>query len=149
MAMQSTEAPVIAVAKKDRPVIVLGGLTASEIAQNRENPTAHEIVWAIPIYGAEHYPERIRRRIQIYDFRNFFFLPGDADLGFKEGFARLDHAQAIKVSMLKTHRGLRLTSDALDALREWFIYFTTDWIDRESLIFDYRREQTAVGSDAV
>jgi hypothetical protein len=147
MQLESTEAPVVAVAKKDRPVIILGGVAASEIAQHRDQPTHLEIVWAVPIYGAENYPEAIRNRIRIYDFRNFFYLPEDAALGFKEGFARLDHAQPVKRSMLRTHRGLRLTSDARDALREWYVYFTTDWIDRESMILDYRRDQSKAAGE--
>lgn len=143
MRLESSEAPVVGVAKRDRPVIILGGTAASDIAQRDGKPTHHDIVWAVPVYRTEHYDEDIRRRIQRYDFRNFFFLPEDKNRGFKEGFARLDHAQPIMRGMLRSHRGMKLSSDALDALREWYVYFTTDQVDPESLIFDYRKSQTA------
>ena len=37
--------------------------------------------------------------MQIYDIANVFYLPAASSLGFKEGFARLDHLQAVPLSL--------------------------------------------------
>jgi hypothetical protein len=75
-----------------------------------------------------------------YEFTNVFYLPACEPLRFEEGFARLDHAQPVLVNHLARHRGLKLSEDALAALVEWFMAYTTDRIPEDSLILAYRRE---------
>lgn len=140
--LTSTEALVGVKTKRDRPIILLGGLGASEILPGKE-AQPNPIAWALPIYRSTNYDRAIRERIQRYEFSNFFYLPEDPDLSFTEGFARLDHAQPVWRDHLTKHRGMKLSSDALDALTEWFIYFTTGYISGASQILDYQREQRA------
>lgn len=114
----STEALVVSKAKRDRPVIVLGGGAASNVTPGVAPPTHLDIVWAVPVYGGDQYTEALRRRIQVYDVENYFYLPEDRELDFDEGFARLDHAQALRRTSLGTHRGVRLRMMPLIAAGE-------------------------------
>lgn len=136
--LESSEAAVVAKTKRNRPVIVLGGTTATEL---RPASTRHaETVMVVPVYGADQYDERTRRRISYYEFTNAFYLPACERTSFDEGFARLDHAQPVLQTHLVDHRGLKLSSDALDALVEWFVAFSTNRLPDDSVILDYRRE---------
>lgn len=134
------EAAVVAKAKWDRPAIILGGRSASEIRPGRNRAEHIETVMVIPVYGADQYDEHIRQRIAYYDFTNLFYLPASKDPPFDEGFARLDHAQPVYVNHLRKHRGLRLAADALDALVEWYVAYATERHPEDSLIIEYRRE---------
>lgn len=136
--LESSEAAVVAKTKKDRPVIVLGGTTATDLRP--ESTKAAEVVMVVPVYGASQYDEHTRKRISYYEFTNAFYLPANSRPDLGEGFARLDHVQPVAKSQLARHRGLKLSSDALDALVEWFIAFSTNRIPDDSLILDYRRE---------
>jgi hypothetical protein len=78
-----------------------------------------------------------------YEFANDFYLPESEAPRFDEGFARLDHAQSVFASHLTDHRGLRLTSDAHDALVEWSIAFSTQREMEGSLIREYREAMLA------
>ncbi|MEK6251648.1 MAG: hypothetical protein AABM43_06860 [Actinomycetota bacterium] len=139
--LESTEAAVVTRTKRNRPVIIVGGSAASELRPEK-HPTHLDVLWTVPVYGASNYSEEIRRRIQVYDFANLFYLPASKAPQFAEGFARLDHAQPVRRDLLRTHRGLRLTEDALGALREWMVSFMTEQIEPDSLILQYRAEQT-------
>lgn len=137
LGLQSSEAAVVAKAKRDRPVIVLGGTSATEMLPSR---TSHAgTVMVVPVYGADQFDERTRRRISYYDFTNAFYLPANGLPKFDEGFARLDHTQPVRTDLLTRHRGLKLSSDALDALVEWFVAFMTNRLLDDSLILEYRR----------
>lgn len=134
--LSSTEGAVVAKTKKDRPVIVLGGLSATELKPSK---TAHaDTVMVVPVYGADQYDVQFRKRVAYYEFTNAFYLPEHKQ--FDEGFARLDHVQPVMRAQLRRHRGLRLADDALEALIEWFVAFTTGRQIADSLILDYRRE---------
>lgn len=138
--LESSEAAVLARTKKDRPVIIVGGTGASNVTPGG-HPTHHDIMWVVPVYGSDQYSQDVVRRIRMYDFANLFYLPPCLSPTFDEGYARLDHAQPVLRSHLKTHRGLKLTGDALAALHEWLIAFSTGLLDPESLILQYRAEQ--------
>jgi hypothetical protein len=139
MRLESSEAAVVAKAKRDRPVIVLGGMTATELLPRR---TTHAgTVMVIPVYGADQFDEHTRRRISYYEYANAFYLPANKDPRFDEGFARLDHTQPVSADHLTRHRGVKLSADALDALVEWFVAFTTNRQMDDSIILDYRREK--------
>lgn len=140
MRLESSEAAVIAKTKRDRPVIVLGGTTATELLPPPKRSTHAATVWIVPVYGADQFDSHTRRRIAYYEFTNAFYLPASKALGFDEGFARLDHAQPVSRDHLTRHRGFKLASDALDALIEWFVAFTTNRQIEDSLILEYRRE---------
>ena len=142
--MESTEGAVVAKTKRNRPVIVLGGSAASEFAPTSGRATHADIVMVIPVYGADQYTAHVRRRMQLYDFTNVFYLPACPSLGFDEGFARLDHIQPVARSHLSKHRGLRLAEESLDALGEWLLSFLTGLKPADSMIEDYRR---MVGED--
>jgi hypothetical protein len=136
--LESTEALVLARAKWHRPVIVIGGAGATEI---KPGTTTHaDTVMVIPVYGADQYDEHTRRRISYYEFTNAFFLPALKAPPFDEGFARLDHVQSVSQKHLAGHRGIKLSADALDALIEWFIAYTTGRLPADSLILGYRSE---------
>ncbi len=137
--MESTEGAVIAKVKRERPVIVLGGKSASDFSPSKGQARHAEIVMVVPIYGADQYDEQIRKRMMIYDFTNAFYLPADPSAGFDEGFARLDHIQPVLEGHLSKHRGLRLADEALDALQEWFMTFLMNMKPADSMIEDYRR----------
>jgi hypothetical protein len=145
--LESTEAAVLARTKWERPVIIVGGSGASTVTP-RESPTHHDILWTVPVYGSDQYSEDVVRRIRMYDFKNLFYLPPSGSPAFKEGFARLDHAQPVMRGHLRKHRGLKLTDDALAALHEWLVAFSTGRIEEDSLILQYRAEQTAPSLDA-
>lgn len=143
--LESTEGAVLARTKWERPVIIVGGSGASDVTP-RGTPTHHDILWVVPVYGSGQYEEDIVRRIRMYDFKNLFYLPSSVSPAFKEGYARLDHAQPVRRDLLRKHRGLRLTDDALAALHEWLIAFSTGKIEQDSLILQYRAEQTTASS---
>jgi hypothetical protein len=125
-------------------VIILGGTAATEL---RPRDTKHvESVFVVPVYGADQFDEHTRRRLSYYEFTNAFYLPACRHPAFDEGFARFDHAQAVRQDHLSGHRGLKLSSDALDALIEWFVYYATTRLPRDSIIKDYRRDMPAGGS---
>jgi hypothetical protein len=139
--LESSEAAVVAKAKKDRPVVILGGTSATDLRPQSSNVA--DVVMVVPVYGADQYDEHTRRRISYYEFTNVFYLPAHGAPPFDDGFARLDQVQPVPQSHLSRHRGLKLSSDALDALIEWFVYCTTDRIPDDSVILDYRREMLA------
>lgn len=138
LTMESSEGAVIAKTKRDRPVIVLGGTSASEFSPGSK-PRHAEIVMVVPVYGADQYDDQIRKRMSIYDFANVFYLPAESALGFDEGFARLDHVQPVCERHLTKHRGLRLTAEALAIFNEWLMTFLTSAKPADSVIEEYRR----------
>lgn len=138
LSMESTEGAVIAKTKRNRPVIVVGGSSASDFSPRKKARHA-EIAMVVPVYGADQYDEQVRKRISIYDFSNAFYLPADAKLDFEEGFARLDHVQPVSETHLTAHRGFKLAPEALDALHEWLMTFLTNTKPADSMISDYRR----------
>ncbi len=135
--LESSEAAVIAKTKKNRPVLILGGTSATELRPRGIGLA--DVVMVVPVYGADQYDERTRRRISYYEFTNAFYLPAHGGT-FDEGFARLDHVQAVTQANLVRHKGLKLSADALDALVEWFVGFSTNRLPDDSVIRDYRRE---------
>jgi hypothetical protein len=130
------EGALLARAARHRPVVVLGGTTAVELDPEGERDAGTVIV--VPIFGAQRHDEDTRRRIAAYAYTNAFYLPASPPLA--ESFARLDQAQPVLRSQLADHQGLRLTPDALDALVEWFVAFSTNRQLEGSLILEYRRE---------
>lgn len=137
LALESSEAAVVAKTKRDRPVIVLGG-SATEIKPGSTQYAGTLMV--VPVYGADQHDENTQRRLMAYEFTNGFYLPAAASPRFDEGFARLDHVQPVFADRLAKHRGLKLVPEALDALVEWLIYSTTNGLPKESLIMEYRAE---------
>ena len=99
----------------------------------------------VPLHAADRYDEQTRRGVSRYDFANAFYLPASERPPFAESVARLDHVQPLRRAELTEHRGVRLSDDALDALVEWFVAFTTNRLPGDSLILAYRREQLAEG----
>ncbi len=144
LGIESTEAAVVARTKRNRPVIILGGQTATEV--RLRGTTVADIAMVVPVYGADQFDAHTRERMAYYEFTNVFYLPASKEHGFEEGFARLDHVQPVKTAHLTNHRGFRLAPDALDALIEWFMAFTTGRMPDDSLILEYRREQLSSGS---
>ncbi len=140
LGMESTEGAVVAKTKKDRPVIVLGGMHASELYGREDRTKPASIALVAPVYKADQYSETMRRRIRNYELANVFYLPADGSLGFEEGFARLDHIQSVDQDRLSKHRGMKLVDDALDALTEWFTTLLTAQEPEDSLIRQYRTE---------
>jgi hypothetical protein len=136
--MESTEGAVVAKTKRNRPVIVIGGMHASELLGRADRTTHAEIAMVVPVYKAEQYSDAMRRRMQTYDIANVFYLPAASSLAFKEGFARLDHVQAVPQARLSKHRGLKLSEDALAALIEWLTTLLTGQAPTDSMIDDYR-----------
>jgi hypothetical protein len=139
--LAASEAAVLAKAKKDRPVVIVGGLSATELRP--ESSKVADVVMVVPVYGADQYDEHTRRRVSYYEFSNVFYLPANDRPAFDEGFARLDHVQPVRQHQLTRPRGLKLSSDALDALVEWFVTYTTGRAPEDSMIVDYRREMIA------
>ena len=137
------EGAVLARTARNRPVVVLGGTTATELGPDGAHDAGTAIV--VPVFGAEHHDEATRRRVAAYAFTNAFYLPASLRPAFTESFARLDQAQPVFRSQLVEHQGLRLSPDALDALVEWFVAFATNRRLGDSLILEYRREQLADG----
>lgn len=147
--LESTEGAVVAKTKRDRPVIVLGGTSASELFAGPDKATAVDTVMVVPVYGADQFSEHMRRRIAYYEFTNLFYLPAHSNPTFEEGFARLDHVQPVHRNHLSRHRGLKLSSDALDALIEWFVAFATERQPTDSIIAEYRREMLRDGRPGI
>jgi hypothetical protein len=135
------EGAVLARTTRNRPVVVLGGTTATEMTPDTGHDAGTAIV--VPIFAADGYDEATRERIAAYGFTNAFYLPASAQPALGESFARLDQAQPVFRAHLTEHQGLRLSSDALDALVEWFVAFSTNRQPADSLILEYRRERLA------
>lgn len=129
------EAALLARAAR-RLVVVLGGTTASELGAEGAPDAGTAIV--VPVCAAERHDEAARRRIAAYGYTNAFYLPASPPLA--ESFARLDQAQPVLRAHLVEHQGLKLSPDALDALVEWFVAFSTNRLPEDSLILEYRRE---------
>jgi hypothetical protein len=144
--MESNEGALIAKTKRRRPVILLSVSESTEVTPRELEPA--ETVFAVPVYGADQYDEQTRKRMANYEFANVFYLAASDSPAFDEGLARLDHAQAVFKSRLSNHRGLKLSSDAFDALVEWFIAFSTHREMDGSLIREYREEMLAGERDA-
>lgn len=117
---------------------MIGGANATEIKPG--TTTLADTVMVVPVYGADQFDEHTRRRISYYEFTNAFYLPAQKHPAFDEGFARLDHVQSVSQKLLRHHRGIKLSSDAMHALIEWFVAYTTGRIDANSLIPGYRTE---------
>jgi hypothetical protein len=143
LGLGTDEGLVLARTTRNRPVVVLGGTTAAEIGTDGATDAGTAIV--VPIFAAEQYDEATVTRVAAYGFTNAFYLPASAQPGFPEGFARLDQAQPVVRAHLTDHQGLKLSADALDALVEWFVAFSTNRQPEDSLILEYRRERLAGG----
>jgi hypothetical protein len=145
--LASDDAILLARATRDTPVVVLGGTAATaaagELGDDGPHTGRHAMV--VPLHAADRYDERTRRGAARYEFANAFYLPASGRPRFAESIARLDHVQPLPRAELTEHRGIRLSADALDALVEWFVAFTTDRLPGDSLIAAYRREQLAAG----
>lgn len=140
--LQASEAAVLAKTKKDRPVVILGGKSACELKPPQQTRVA-DVVMVLPLYRFERYDEHTRKRASYYEFDNVFYLPSHDQPRFDEGFARLDQVQPVAQGLLTRHRGLKLSADALDALLEWFVHYTTGRGPDDSLILEYRRDMLA------
>jgi hypothetical protein len=126
---------------------VLGGTSATDL--KAKSTQLADVVMVLPIYGFDQFDERDRRRTSAYEFTNVFYLPAHERPTFDEGFARLDQVQPVARAHLCRHRGLKLSADAVDALLEWFMRYTTGRGPDDSLLLDYRREMlAAIGSNS-
>jgi hypothetical protein len=134
--LSAGEAIAVTRAVHDRPLIVLGGTTTTQL-------DAGGTVIVVPLFEAATYDEPARRRIAAYAYANAFYLPSSTRPAFPESLARLDQTQPVLRELLTGHHGLRLSADALDALVEWFVAFTTNRLPADSLILEYRREMLA------
>jgi hypothetical protein len=141
LGLESTDAAIVARTKRDRPVVILDQARAQDLFAAPDRAPLADLVMAVPVYGADQFTPYMRRRVSTYEFRNWFYLPGDRALGFEEGFARLDQLQPVRMSDLRQHMGLALSEDALTAMQEWLIYFLTGHIAADSLILEYRRDE--------
>ena len=138
--LASDEAIMLARATRDRPVVVLGATSAvAELAAGGARDA--ELAMVIPLHPAEPYDEPTRRGVARYAFANAFYLPASERPRMQESVARLDHVQPLPRAELTEHRGLRLSDDALEALVEWFVAFTTNRLPDDSLILAYRQER--------
>jgi hypothetical protein len=144
LGIESNEGALIARTKSRRPVILLGGIGSTEVKPAGPEPS--RTVYAVPVYGADQYDVETRERMAFYEFSNVFYLPANTSPTFDEGYARLDHAQPVFEANLTGHRGLKLASDALDALVEWFVTFSTGRAPEDSIILGYRREMLEGGA---
>ena len=134
--MESTEAPVVAKAKRDRPVVILATNKVFEPKPGSNELSTHLI--CAPMYSIpEQSSESFRTRLAGYAFPNLFYLPEDKSVGISEGFLRLDHMQPIKAERMNGHRGCRLSEDALSTLHEWLLHFFTGELEEGSVLRDY------------
>ena len=161
LGLASDEAVVLAKATRERSVVVLNSAAASahladDDTDDDEDAAADAdadadaagyadaaIVMVLPLYAAAPLDDATRRAVANYAYANAFYLPASARPRFEESVARLDQVQPLRRGELAQHRGLKLSSDALDALVEWFVAFTTNRLLDDSLILAYRREQLA------
>ncbi|MDW5594641.1 hypothetical protein VSS74_09855 [Conexibacter stalactiti] len=140
LGLRSDESAAVVTARR-RPLVVLGGAGATELTP--AGPRAADTVLVVPVESVADHPRELRLRIAAYEFPNAFYLPAAPQHRFAEGFARLDQAQPLPRAALTGHRGFALTADALDALVEWFVAYSTGRRFEDSLIADYRRERLA------
>jgi hypothetical protein len=145
LGLRSHEAVAVVVARR-QPLIVLGGAHAAELTADGARDA--DTVLVVPVQATSALPPPLRRRIAAYAFPNAFFLPAAPEHRFAEGVARLDQAQPLPRALLSAHAGVALTADALDALVEWFVAYSTGRRFEDSLIADYRRERLAELDDA-
>lgn len=138
LGLRSDELLVVAKARRNRLVIVLGMSTGPGLGSAG--------VTVVPLYEAAEHDADARRRVSRYEYANAFYLPAFGRPQLAESIARLDHAQPVGSGQLADPAGLRLSADALDALVEWFVACTTSRLPADSLIVEYRREMLAGGA---
>jgi hypothetical protein len=142
--LESNEAAVLTKSKKNRPVIVLGGTSAAEPIAGTDRATHADTAICVPVYGGDQFTSGMRERMRAYEFANIFYLPvSDCRTQFDEGFANFNHAQPIPRSLMRRHRGLALSEDALQAIHEWYLHFITGRSDPDSAVMMYRHEELA------
>jgi hypothetical protein len=149
LGLRSDEAIVLARAARSRAVVVIGAtagaahLRGGSVGDGEGGHGDDEAALAaivVPLYAADAYDADTRRRVARYDFADAFYLPASERPRSPESIARLDHAQPLRRADLLEHRGYKLAADALDALVEWFVAFTTNRLLDDSLILEYRRQ---------
>jgi hypothetical protein len=149
LGLRSDEAIVLARAARSRAVVVIGatagaahlhGGSVGDCEGGHGDDEAALAAIVVPLYAADAYDADTRRRVARYDFADAFYLPASARPRSPESIARLDHAQPLRRADLLEHRGYKLSADALDALVEWFVAFTTNRLLDGSLILEYRRQ---------
>jgi len=135
----ASDEPVLCVAHKFRPVIVL----SQEILPWKDcRRKPDDCYIAIPLYSTKDpadeykFSEQFLLHVQAYQYPPLFFLPEDKGLGIRESLTRLDRAVAIHREVLKPYRA-SLTSDALYCLTRWFHYYIGAELDE---ILDYYRQ---------
>jgi len=58
--LESTEGAVVAKTKRDRPVIMLGGTSSSELSAGGDRAHLADTVMVVPVYGADQVSEHMR-----------------------------------------------------------------------------------------
>lgn len=130
------EALIVSRAKWSRPVIVISDAAGSELIAGLGSSRVVTTRVCIPIYGCDQHDRTTMQRVERYEFPNLFYLPKSVRPHMDEGFARLDHLQAIESSSLRNRR-CQLSSDALDFLDEWLAGYLTGRMPSSGLIALY------------
>ena len=90
----------------------------------------------IPVYSFQpRDSDEFRRRIGVQEYPWWIYLP--EQMGFHEGFARLDRIQTLEESHLRPTLNA-LAEDALWFVSEWLRYCFTEEID--PVLLEYRQE---------
>ncbi len=136
------EALVVAKAKWDRPVVVLGE-PGTELLARRDKARRTDNFVCAPIYGADQFSAGHVRRVAAYAYPNLFYLPASVSPAFDEGFVRLDHLQAIARQHLRQRRAAMLSAEALELLRHWLMNYLGGGLPATSPIARYREQAMA------
>jgi hypothetical protein len=142
LGLRSDDALLAATAAPAQLAIVLSAAAATDFAGDADTRDA-DTVFVVPWRAIDLQPEPTRRRVAAYGFANAFYLPAAPEHRYPESLARLDHAQPVPRASLTAHQGFALSSDALDALVEWFVAYSTGRRFGDSLIAQYRAEKLA------
>lgn len=93
----------------------------------------------LPLYSFHQNDSmEFRARVQALEYPWWIYLPDDAVLGIREGFARLDRMQVVEERLLQP-RTIALTDEALWFISEWLRYYLTEEI--EPLFLEDRQER--------
>jgi len=146
-ALPPGEALVVAKAKWNRPVVVLGEPGTELLARRHKARRADSFVCA-PIYGADQFSAGHIASVAAYAYPNLFYLPASVSPPFDEGFVRLDHLQAIARPHLRARRSAMLSAPALELLRHWLMNYLGGGLPAASPIAAYREHALAALDDA-
>ena len=128
--LRSNEA-VLAYKAKRRPVFLFS--MPSPPRSDHRGGTQDDAFLCVPLFRLIKYSKEFVLSMKAFKYENLFHVPADGSSGIQEGMVRFDRAHVIHMDNLhRWPRHVKLSSDALLVMQEWFRYYLTgmceDWL---------------------